>query len=288
MTDVDATSGVLNDDVVDDEPRSNGNEVAGPWRRLHPIGWVALGLLVLAVIATAAGSRFLIGNMPWWLWLTLVAAVGVSTQPQILHGARLAIEALAAFCGRVATLLAWVVFALQLFNVVTRYTNSWVEADILFNQVVSLAWMSFGLLFLIGVNYGVMTGINPRIDFWWADFSNRRKAWLDFVMHSFFLLPFLIMSIRILKPYAAASLGYNRFADGGAGAWPSGWRVWDSWEQSPNAGELPVGPIQAFILVAFVLWAAQIVAEMIKTGFIIIGRDDLATMTESDAPLRVE
>ena len=149
--------------------------------------------------------------------------------------------------------------------------------------------MSFAALFLVGVAYGVKNGINPRIDFWWAEFSPRRKAWIDFVLHTFLFLPFLIVGLRVLKPFAARSLGYNRFANDGAGEWPEGWAVWRTWETATDAGQLPQGPIQAFILVGFGLWTAQVVAEIIKTGFVIAGREDLGDVTNADdAPLRIE
>lgn len=256
--------------------------------RLHPLGWAAVIFLLLAVVATATGADLLIGRMPWWMWLSAIAAVAAATSDSVLNGIRLGIEAVSTFTGKLAMILAWFIFFVQLFNVITRYSNNWFETDILFGQTVSLAWMSFGMLFLLGVNYGVKEGINPRIDFWWANFSNKRKAWLDFLMHTLFFFPFLLLGIRVLKPYAAASLGYNRFANDGQGEWPSGWRVWETWEQSINAGELPVGPIQAFLFFGFILWAAQVFAEIIKTGFVIVGRDDLGDIAATDVPLRVE
>jgi TRAP-type mannitol/chloroaromatic compound transport system permease small subunit len=264
------------------------SERRSPFTWLHPVGWTALVFLFLAVIATAVGADLLIGRMPWWMWLSAIAVVAAATSDSLLNGIRLGIEAVSTFTGKLAMILAWFIFFVQLFNVITRYSNNWFETDILFGQTVSLAWMSFGMLFLLGVNYGVKEGINPRIDFWWADFSNMRKAWLDFIMHTFFFLPFLLLGIRVLKPYAAASLGYNRFANDGQGEWPSGWRVWETWEQSINAGELPVGPIQAFMFIGFILWASQVFAEIIKTGFVIAGRDDLGDIAASDVPLRVE
>jgi TRAP-type mannitol/chloroaromatic compound transport system permease small subunit len=263
-------------------------ERASLFTRLHPVGWAAVVFLLLAAVATAVGADLLIGRMPWWMWLSAIAVVAAATSDSVLHSIRLGIEAVSTFTGKLAMILAWFIFAVQLFNVITRYSNNWFDADILFGQTVSLAWMSFGMLFLLGVNYGVKEGINPRIDFWWAEFSNKRKAWLDFLMHTIFFLPFLLLGIRVLKPYAAASLGYNRFANDGQGEWPSGWRVWETWEQSINAGELPVGPIQAFMFVGFILWAAQVFAEIIKTGFVIAGRDDLGNIAASDVPLRVE
>ncbi|MEM7271942.1 MAG: hypothetical protein AAF547_02575 [Actinomycetota bacterium] len=261
----------------------------GLFARLHPLGWVAVGVAVFALIATAAGWDLLLGRMPWWLWLITIATIAVSAVPVVLHRIRLAIEAVSEFGGKLAMILAWVIFLLQLFNVITRYTNDWFEADILFGESTSLAWMSFGMLFLLGVAYGMKNGINPRIDFWWADFSKMRKAWLDFTLHTFLFIPFLIQGIRVLKPFAARSLGYNRFANGGEGEWPEGWRVWETWEQSGDAGQLAVGPIQAFIFIAFFLWLAQAVAEAIKTGFVIAGRDDYGDLSDTDeTPLRIE
>ena len=277
------------DDAERDLNDESSSETPAMFRRLHPLGCAAVLFAVAAVIATVTGADLLIGRMPWWMWAGTVALVAASASPPVLNGVRIAIEAVSTFTGKVAMVLAWVIFGLQLFNVITRYSNNWFTTDILFGETVSLAWMSFGMLFLLGVNYGVKEGINPRIDFWWADFSSRTKAWLDFLMHTLFLFPFLILAIRILKPYAEVSLGYNRFANGGEGLWPAGWRVWESWERSGNAGELPVGPIQAFLFVGFILWASQVLAEMIKTGFVIAGRDDLGKIgTASEAPVRVE
>ena len=143
--------------------------------------------------------------------------------------------------------------------------------------------MSFASLFLLGANYGIRDGVNPRIDFWWANFTDRRKAWLDFVLHSMLFLPFAIMAIRILIPYAAISLGRRR-----DGSWPSGFRVWETWEQSGDADQLPVGPIKALLLVGFVLIAVQLVSELIKTGFVMAGRRDLGKIKSGDAPQRIE
>ena len=270
-------------------PKATSGDPSPLFARLHPIGWVAIGFAVLAALATVLGWDLLIARMPWWLWAITAVTIGLAAVPQVLHRIRLAIEAVSEFTGSIAMVLAWVIFFLQLFNVITRYTNSWFEADILFGETTSLAWMSFGMLFLLGVAYGAKNGINPRIDFWWAEFSKRRKAWLDFSLHTLLFLPFLILGLRVLKPYAARSLGYNRFANGGEGSWPAGWWVWESWEKSGDAGQLAVGPIQAFIFVAFMLWIAQVVAEIIKTGFVIAGRDDLGDISDTDeTPLRIE
>jgi len=266
------------------QPSSDDLPVSKMFTILHPLGWVALGFGVLAIIATAAGSDLLIGRLPLPLWGLVAATVISAAIPGVLHAIRIGIEAVSDFAGKIAMILAWAIFALQLFNVVTRYTNSWFEQDILFGETTSLAWMSFAMLFLFGVAQGVKNGINPRIDFWWAEFSKRRKAWLDFVLHCFLLLPFLMLGLRLLWQYSRTRLGYNEVR----GEWPNGFRVWDSWVTAENAGELPPGPVQAFIIVGVALWTAQVVAEIIKTGYVIAGDERRGDIAESDVPLRVE
>jgi len=295
-TAADATESTIEPELEGETPPSDGGPTAedGPsspaWlARLHPIGWAAVLFAIAAVIATIAGWDLLIARLPWWLWALTAATIALSALPTALNRIRILIEAVSDAGGTLAIGLAWFIFIIQLFNVITRYTNDWFERDILFGETTSLAWMSFAALFLVGVAYGVKNGINPRIDFWWAEFSPKRKAWIDFVLHTFLFLPFLIVAIRVLKPYAARSLGYNRFANDGAGAWPEGWAVWRTWETSTDAGQLPQGPIQAFMLVGIALFTAQVVAEIIKTGFVIAGRDDLGDVTDADeAPLRIE
>ena len=192
------------------------------WTRLHPIGWLAGSTIVLAIGARLFwDTEFWIGNLVWWNWLVLAGAVAMGVWHDGLDRLRRGVESIATFSLTVAWILAWVVFLLQLFNVITRYGNDLVETDILFGETTSLAWQSFGLMFLIAINFGVREGVNPRIDFWWANFSAKRKAWLDFIIHSALLLPFIVMAIRILKGYAATSLGRRH-----NGEWPSSWRVW--------------------------------------------------------------
>lgn len=282
-----AVDRLTNDDASSPDatgaPAAPSEPVFGVFARMHPIGVVAVAFALGAVLASIVGTDFLIGNLAIWHWVVIAVVIAISTQPSALNGVRVFIEGIGEVSRRIVTLLAWVVFGLQFFNVITRYTNNWFERDILFGQTTSAAWMSFGLLFILGVNYAMRDGVNPRIDFWWAEFSKTRKAWIDFVFHVLLLGPFVIMALRLVIPFGATSLGRKR-----DGTWPSGWRVWETWEQSSDASQLPVGPIQAALVLAFVLWGLQTVAEIIKTGFVLAGRDDLGEVSETDAPLRVE
>jgi TRAP-type mannitol/chloroaromatic compound transport system permease small subunit len=195
---------------------------------------------------------------------------------------RRAIEVVTSVTGSISLGLVWVVFLLGLFNVVTRYWARFIERDIIVGEVFDLQWMLFGALFLLGFNYGVREGVNPRIDFWWANFSNRTKAIIDLLAHVFLFLPFLVLSMKVLWAWSLSGMG--RSFDG---SW-STWKVWEIWEQSTDAGGLPRGPIKLLILIGFFLMASQIVAEIIKQILVLMGHEELAGVAAHEAPLRVE
>ncbi len=265
--------------------RSSESPALSIFTRIHPIGLVAAGVLVVAALwHTVFDTERLIGNLAWWQWLVLVVTIALAVTPPALNAVRVALEALSGFTSQIVWILAWAVFFVQLINVVTRYLNPFVESDILIGQMTSLAWQLFALISLLGLNYGVKAGVNPRIDFWWAEWSDRTKAWLDFVMHTFFFLPFLWVAVGVLQTFAAGALGRRR----GNGEWPDGWQVWKSWEQSGDADQLPLGPIKAMILVGFGLFLLQIVSEIIKTGFVLAGRREYADIAERDEFQRIE
>ena len=199
-----------------------------------------------------------------------------------LYRTRRGIEAVTTITGRMSLSLVWIVFGLGLFNVITRYVARFISRDIIIGQIFDLQWMLFGALVLLGLNYGVREGVNPRIDFWWADFSNKRKAKIDLLVHVFLFLPFLMFAMRTLWTWSLAGLG--RSFDG---SW-STWKVWETWEQSTDAGGLPRGPIKLMLLIGFTLMATQIVAEIIKQILVLKDREDLAGVAIYEAPLRVE
>lgn len=401
---------------------TSGSE-AGALGQVHPIGWTAAGVLVLAAIFHIKGSDWLIGNFVWWHWAGLIGLVALSLRPGPIkavsrfidrltdffeNGAnsfdhpRAALVAMGAVLATIAVLvgpllsfadwifgvevepvgtsefmvtssnagwirgvvaaviiigaagaiyrmasaalgdseisisagallglatflavfvfvwiaadwqvgvttgfavailvaglavgplwvIAWGIFFVIFFYVVTRYTARFIEADIIIGEVNSLGLSLFGLLALLGVGYGVKAGVNPRIDFWWAEFSNRRKAWLDFSLHALLFVPFLWASLRLLHGYAKTNLGFKTdFSGETDGSWPASWHVWETWQQSSDAGNLAVGPIRAMVFVGFVLFLLQILSEMIKGGFVLIRREDLAEIKITDAPVRVE
>ncbi len=255
------------------------------FEKLHPLGLSAGAALIAAVIGHVAfDTERLVGNMAWWQWALLVATIALSFAPTALHAIRVTIEGIGSFAGKLVWIAAWLIFLVQMINVVTRYLNPFFESDILVGELTSVAWQLFAFVALVGLPYGVKAAVNPRIDFWWADWSFRRKAWLDFVMHTFFFLPFLYAANIILVDFAAGALGRKR----GDGSWPDGWRVWNSWEVSNDADQLPFGPVKALILVGFTFFFLQILAEIIKTGFVLMGRREYGDVAAGDEFQRIE
>ena len=253
--------------------------------KVHPIGFVAGLVLIVAIIGHLAfDTERLFGNFQIGHWIFFIAVLGLSLSPPALNAVRAFLESFSAVTKAIVWILAWVVFIVQLINVVTRYLNPFFDQDILLGQLTALAWQTFALIALLGLNHGVKAEVNPRIDFWWAEWTDRTKAWLDFVLHTVLLLPFLWVSFQVLQTSSAGALGRRR----GDGVWPSGWRVWETWEQAPDADQLPVGPIKAIILVGFVLFFLQITAQVIKTGFVLMGQRDYAQLAATDEFQRIE
>lgn len=200
----------------------------------------------------------------------------------LLYRIRIGIEAVTTATGKVSWVLVWAVFVLGLVSVVTRYIARFIQRDIIFGEIFDLQWMLFGALVLIGLNYGVLEGVNPRIDFWWADFTNKTKAIIDLLVHTLLFLPFLVVAMRTLWNWSLAGMGrsFN-------GSW-STWQFWKIWEQSTDAGGLPRGPIKLMILIGFFLMATQIVAEIVKQILVLMGHEDLAGVAAHVAPVRIE
>lgn len=204
---------------------------------------------------------------------------------RVLDGIRRAIERVSGFGGAVAAYLIIAIFVIGILNVILRYYGRAQGTTLVSNLWVDAQWQLFGLVFLLGVGYGVREGVNPRVDFWYGGFSDRRKAVIDLVGHTVLLLPFCWTAARLVWPFGMAALGRRTTSDGTS--WAT-WRVWEIWEKSNNPNGLPLGPIKFMMIIGFVLFGLQIVAEIIKRIFVLIGRTDLADLSTTAGVQRIE
>lgn len=113
-------------------------------------------------------------------------------------------------------------------------SNAWLE----------LQWYLFGAAFMGAAAYTLQQNEHIRIDVFYASRSRKTQHWIDLLGHIFFLLPFALLMVWYLWPYAV-------------GAYYSG-------QVSTNAGGLIIWPARAILLAGFVLLVAQVLAEIIK------------------------
>lgn len=201
-------------------------------------------------------------------------------------------------------------------NVVLRYTGEQTGRKLTNNAIIETQWYLYTLIFFFGFAYLLKNDINVRVDFWFAEQSEKRKAWIDFIGHTIALIPFCFLALYATFNPVLTSWGHKTSA-------PilEGWDQWDGtrerlasyrascsedpecsrisfesfqrwsnilpWEVSADADGLPRAPIKTMVIVAFVALLLQSIAEYIKLIAILRG-DDTFRRTEADAPIRIE
>lgn len=194
------------------------------------------------------------------------------------------IDRVSEFFGEVSKYLVIVVVVVGFLNVVLRYVGRATEQRLTSNVFIETQWYLYGIIFLLGFAYILKHQINVRVDFWYAEWPKKRKAWIDFVGHTVALIPFCILAIYVLWSPTLRSFG--RLPDG---SWPT-WRVWEVWEQSPDPSGLPRAPIKAVIIFGFLLLLLQAFAEMVKLWAVITDREQQLEiqLAPAEEPLRIE
>lgn len=167
-------------------------------------------------------------------------------------------------------------------NVVLRYVGRYQHRSLTSNAYLEAQWMLFGAIFLLSFPYILKHNVNVRVDFWFQRFSRKRQALVDFVGHVIALVPYCLFALWVNWDYALTSL----FQKGER--WGT-WQLWEVWEQSPDANGLPRGPIKGLLLLGFFFLLLQTLAELVKLGFVLTEKADLAAPEQpSETPLRVE
>ena len=145
------------------------------------------------------------------------------------------------------------------YNVIARYLGRFIGMKLTSNLFIELQWYLFSLTFLLGFAYILKHGLNVRVDFLYANWSEKRKAWVDLIGHSIFLIIFCIIGLYVTTQPVLQSWGLL----------PNG--TFGTWEMSPDPDGLPRAPIKSMLWVGFTMLLLQTFSEIIKNISIIKG-----------------
>ncbi len=163
-----------------------------------------------------------------------------------------AIDAVTEFIGSLLPYLVILMIGVGFYNVVARYLGRFIGARLTNNAAIEIQWYLYSVLFFLGFAYILKHNINVRVDFLYAKWSPRRRAWVDLLGTICFLIPFCILGIYVTVSPVLASWG--RLPNGS----------WGTWEISPDPDGLPRAPIKTMIIIAFALLLAQAISQVIK------------------------
>lgn len=165
--------------------------------------------------------------------------------------------------GKLAIYLTLALIAIGFYNVVARYVGRFIGQNLSSNVFIETQWYIFSVIFFLMFAYNLKHDVNVRVDFLYAKWSPRRKAWVDLLGTLLFLIPFCIMGIWVtINPVLFS------------------WRLW---EMSPDPGGLPRAPIKTFIIVAFVMLLLQAIAQAIKYAAVLTGHHEVQQELEMDS-----
>lgn len=158
-----------------------------------------------------------------------------------------------AFQEQIGRAVSWLMFAMVVVvfsDVVMRYAFS--ESSV-FTQ--ELEWHLFGLVYLLAAGYTLLYDEHVRIDIFYAKFSPRARAWLDFVMFFVMFFPACLLVLYTTWPFVKASFEVN--------------------EGSPDPGGVPFRwAYKGVILVGFGLLTLQGVSQAIKNFYWAMGWEE--------------
>jgi TRAP-type mannitol/chloroaromatic compound transport system permease small subunit len=150
------------------------------------------------------------------------------------------------------------------FNFLARYMGRFIGIQLSSNALLELQWYLFSLTFLSGFVYILRHGENVRVDFFYANFSEKKRALVDFFGTILFLIPFCLIGIWVLINPVLQSWG--RLSDGS----------WGTWEISSDANGLPRAPIKTMVPIGLLLLLIQSISQAIKYLAVILGYQQVA------------
>lgn len=175
-----------------------------------------------------------------------------------------AIDRVTEVFGRLSDWIVILTVAVGFYNVLARYIGRFIGLQLSSNIFIELQWYLFSLIFFFGFAYILKHGENVRVDFLYANWSDRRKAWIDFWGTVLILIPFCLIGIWVT--FNPVLFSWGRLPNGS----------WGEWEISSDANGLPRAPIKTMIIVAFVLLLFQAISQAIKYLAVLQGYTQVA------------
>ena len=149
------------------------------------------------------------------------------------------IDAINARVGKAAFWLVLLMTIVSAGNAVVRFTFNYSS-----NGLLEIQWYLFAAVFLLCAAYTLQKNEHVRIDVLAGKLSPRGQAVIDIIGTLFFLLPMVILVLKLSLPLVAESYRIQ--------------------EISANAGGLIRWPVKAVLPVGFALLALQGISELIK------------------------
>ncbi len=181
-----------------------------------------------------------------------------------------AIDKFTEIVGSSTSIIVLLTVAVGFYNVIARYVGRLIGIQLSSNALIELQWYLFSLMFFLGFAYILKHGANVRVDFYYANWTKKQQALLDFVGTVLFGIPFCLLGIAVTFHPVLQSWGL--LPDGS----------WGSWEISPDADGLPRAPIKTMIIVAFATLLLQSIAQAIKYLAVYKGYPHAVEIIEED------
>jgi TRAP-type mannitol/chloroaromatic compound transport system permease small subunit len=181
-----------------------------------------------------------------------------------------AIDKFTEIVGSSTSIIVLLTVAVGFYNVVARYVGRLIGIQLSSNALIELQWYLFSLMFFLGFAYILKHGANVRVDFYYANWTKKQQALVDFVGTVLFAIPFCVLGIAVTFHPVLQSWGL--LPDGS----------WGTWEISPDADGLPRAPIKTMIIVAFATLLLQSIAQAIKYLAVYKGYPHAVEIIEED------
>ena len=159
------------------------------------------------------------------------------------------IDALNAWVGKAAFWLVLLMTVVSAGNACVRFAFNYSS-----NGLLEIQWYLFAAVFLLCSAYTLQKNEHVRIDVLAGKLSPKGQAVIDIIGTLFFLLPMVILVLKLSLPLVAESFRIQ--------------------EMSANAGGLIRWPVKIILPIGFTLLALQGVSELIKRIAFLAGKID--------------